>query len=281
MKINLILKFLPKEFNQKFGQINLKNYINYFKQYTLSLLNIMFGQQCLLCDKIISQDQLFCNEDWQKIKFIPKKQCDICAEPIINDLSKINDFDQNLPIFCLKCLKNRPFFDKTTTIFIYEKNIKSLIANLKYDDATFLAKKFAKIIAQKLEPIASNYDIITAVPLNKNKLHIRKYNQAALLAHYVYKHFQYMRFVPDLLIKVKNTVSQTNFDRKQRQINLREAFIINPKYKNQIIAKNILLIDDVITTCSTANYCSKVLKDNNCNEIRIVTIAKTLLQNTN
>ena len=83
--------------------------------------------------------------------------------------------------------------------------------------------------------------------------------------------------MPDLLIRTKNNQSQTQYTKNVRIRNIRGAFDINEKYKYNINNKNILLIDDVITTGATINECCKILRKNKCKSIIVATIAKRVI----
>lgn len=171
-----------------------------------------------------------------------------------------------------------PFYNDSVTIFGYNNSLKKIIANLKYYDATFLSKKFAKLLVEKIAPNAKNYDLIIAVPLHRKRLRTRKYNQSILLCKTIKRDFPHLKFYPDFLIRTKFSKTQTALNKKEREKNLENIFKINQKYIDLIKGKNILLIDDVITTGATLNNCAKVLKNVGCGKITIVTIAKTVLQ---
>jgi len=84
------------------------------------------------------------------------------------------------------------------------------------------------------------------------------------------------KLIFDLLIRTKNQKSQVKLTQKQRIKNIKKAFSLNPKYQNFVKNKHIILVDDVITTSSTANSCAKELKKYGAKKITILTIAKTI-----
>jgi ComF family protein len=174
---------------------------------------------------------------------------------------------------CASCYKDKPLFRQLVTVFKYTPEIKSIILNFKYNDKTQLAKPFGKLISEKLKSLENpKFDFITPVPLHSKKLRQRMYNQAALIAQNLS-----ITFVADLLIREKDNSSQTNYTRIMRLKNIRGAFVINKKYKDLIKDKNILLIDDVITTGATINECCKILQKHHCSSITAATIAKRVL----
>jgi predicted amidophosphoribosyltransferase len=85
-----------------------------------------------------------------------------------------------------------------------------------------------------------------------------------------------LTYWPELLIKFHNINPQAGLQRKQRLENVRNAFKLNKKFVNLIKNKNILLIDDVVTTGATINECTKVLKSSGASKIFCLTLAKTV-----
>lgn len=232
---------------------------------------IIFPSRCLTCRKMISDNALFCNEDWQKLQFITEPKCKICAYPFFYEGSA------HASLLCAQCIAKKPFFDSTTTIFKYNEQIKKIIFDLKYYDSTHLSKKFAQLILQKIKNEVHEYDLIVAVPLHKKRLRERKFNQAILLAQAILKEAKHIEFYPNIMLRKKYTKSQAHLKQKEREKNLSGSFVFNEKYREKIKGKNILLVDDVMTTGSTLNSCAKILKKVGCNKIRVITIAKTVL----
>lgn len=231
-----------------------------------NILQLLFPNKCISCQDIVSHDANFCAKCWPNLQFINFPKCKICSYPF-----ELNLGDEISKI-CANCLKKTPFFDETISIYRYNDIIGNAIANYKYRDQTHLAKIFAKILIKKTQNFIDDCDIICAIPLHKNKLKIRKFNQSILIA----KHINSQKTVFDLIIRVKEQQSQVKLSQKKRIKNLKRAFIVNPKYKNKINGKTILLIDDVITTSTTINSVSRVLKKNGVKKIKVLTIAKTI-----
>lgn len=116
-------------------------------------------------------------------------------------------------------------------------------------------------------------DYIIPVPLHKIRLRQRKYNQSALLGWKLAEKAN-MVHLPMVLKRIKNTESLGHLDKQERQNILEDAFIVNPRYKDIIRDKVIVLVDDVMTTGSTLMACSKVLLAAEVKRIFVVMIAK-------
>ncbi|MES2960790.1 MAG: ComF family protein [Pseudomonadota bacterium] len=233
---------------------------------------IIFPNHCLSCEKIISIDGLFCESCWLKLQFICEPKCTICAYPF--------EF-QGLSLICGKCLTKKPAFDRVITIFRYDDILKKIVGSLKYRDQTFLAKKFARILFDKSKNEIKDCELVVAVPLHVSRLRKRKFNQAVLLAKNLLKLAPEMQFFPDLMVRIKDTKSQIFLKKKERENNLKNVFAINAKYLETIKGKNILLIDDVMTTGATVENCAKILKKYGAKKVKVLTIAKTIFGNPN
>jgi len=271
------------------------------------ILEIIFPNHCLACNKTIGADGLFCNDDWQKLQFITNPKCQICSQPFTsaNEAHSACLTDSN-SLLCAKCSAVRPSYDSSIIIFHYNDLLKKIIGDMKYRDTTSISKKFGKILWTKILAENEKYDLIIAVPLHKKRLRERKFNQSILLAREIlrnahaqnfkirnYKNNAWQsffnktcnlkspRFFPDILLRTKYTQAQVKLNRQKREENLRGIFAVNKKYRDVINGRSILLIDDVITTGATLENCALTLKKAGAKKITIVTIARTPLVNNN
>ncbi len=134
-------------------------------------------------------------------------------------------------------------------------------------------KSFSKFLKKYEKKLFKNelYDIIIAIPISKNRLKTRGYNQSELLAREIAKNFG-LKLEQNIIKKVKNNIAQSTLSKEEREKNVKNVYkIIN---KETMQNKNILLIDDIFTTGATVNECSKMLKQNGVKKIDVFTIAK-------
>jgi ComF family protein len=223
-------------------------------------------------------------EDWGKIRFLQKPACGICFEPFLKNNSQ-NDSENNSQndsennsrndLICGACIKSRPAYFKALAVVKYDEFSKSLITKFKYADKTYAAKYFAELMYKQAKEILPDIDFIAPVPLHKLRMISRKFNQSALLAAYISK-LSGIETIPDLLFRIKNTGQQTRLNKKSRSQNIAQAFILNEKYRQKISAKNILLIDDVITSGATINACCRILNKSGADKIYVISLAKTI-----
>jgi len=161
--------------------------------------------------------------------------------------------------------------------FTYDGPLLSAIHHFKYNNRTSLAPTLGRLAAKALRGINENYDKIIPIPLHKNRLKSRGFNQSLLLAREILRQEQKLSKKPELdylnLIRQKDTRSQIELKGKAREINVKGAFaVLN---KDGFKGKKILLIDDVYTTGATIKECSRMLSDSGA-EVFALTLARVI-----
>ncbi len=155
---------------------------------------------------------------------------------------------------CLECKADPPYFDNAVSALLYGGTASRLIHKFKNGQA-YLKDYFADLIVEKLK-ILPKFDYITYVPMTKKAERKRGYNQAKLLAQSVSERIN----VPVIhtVSKIKDTAEQKTLSQKERTKNLEHSFKV--KSDVPLKFKTILLIDDILTTGSTANaVCKKLI----------------------
>ena len=130
----------------------------------------------------------------------------------------------------------------------------------------------AKIGEEILSIFPDKYNYAVPVPLHKSKLRERTYNQSDYICRGISKELN-IKPLEKCLARTRYTKTQTKLSITEREENVRGAFALNPKYGDLIKGKNIILVDDVITTGSTILECARVLKENGCGEVTVCSIA--------
>lgn len=218
----------------------------------------------------------------------PKPKCSICGRAgrlaVCNACMASLDYLRG--ITCLHCGKqlNEQYDDCTCPdckagVFYYERAYscfeyggmgKKLIHKLKYEGMVQLANVIAGLMAERLENEGLVIDAIVPVPIHEKKLEARGFNQSQIIARELGERLY--KPVVDCLERMVETKEQYNLDRNQRFLNIRGAFSVKLSY-NIGKYKNILLVDDIYTTGSTVNECSKVLKGAGASKVYVITAA--------
>ena len=210
------------------------------------ILELIYPNVCGVCKKI-SKESLC-------------KKCEIKIKQY--EINKVKEYKDN-----------QFYFDESLHIFKYEDIIRKMLVEYKFQEKSYLYKTFSKIILknEKICGKFKKYDIIIPVPIHKKRRLVRGYNQTELIAKEIAKNTN-LRIENQVLFKHKNIVSQSELNKSNRKQNVKNAFII--KDEEKVKNKKVLIFDDIYTTGSTANECSKILKNAGASKIGILTIAK-------
>lgn len=245
---------------------------------------------------IISNKMNFLNLTLRLLNnFIQPNYCPICLKMLPYDYkgticSRCEEtIEENLPPFCQRCgrsLLNTASYNglcKSCLFGGWEENlrvfypfkytgaIKELIHKFKYDGMKNLANFFGErlyLFAREFILPFYQVDFICYVPLHPKKLREREFNQAHLLAKELARKTR-MPILENLLFRHKYTRPQSELSGEERQTNVKGAFRLNPKYKEELKNSHLLLIDDIITTGSTLKECVKELKIATCKVVAL------------
>ena len=187
--------------------------------------------------------------------------CDQCIAKL--DWLKENPFARRLDGF---------FFDDVISLVNYDTNAQTIIHNLKLHDMPYIARGIGSLMGELLLSSYQKSLLITCVPMHKEKLKKRGFNQAELLAKYAARASS-NQFSGDFLIKIRQTDSMRTERAEGRFTALKGSIIVNPKRLEAIQGREIVVVDDVITTGNTANCCAKELKEAGASKVYILSFA--------
>ena len=155
---------------------------------------------------------------------------------------------------CGACMEARPPFDRVIAAAVFAEPLSGMIHAFKYGRATYLKSFLGRLLFDAVRTELDTCDIVTAVPLHCTRTLMRGYNQAALLAGEVAR-LGRKRLVTGVLRRLRPTRAQVGLPHDLRQINVRDAFAAR-----DVDGKAVMVVDDVITTSSTAVQVSGALK---------------------
>lgn len=229
-----------------------------------SILAYIFPYRCVNCRTILTADNSICVDCFKQFDFICKPYCQKCGTGFA--------FAIENKLICGQCSITPPSYQLSRSLFKFNQDSRKIIHRFKYNDHLSAAKFFSKLIISQYRLEIEDAELICPVPMHRFKRIFRRYNPPQILGQYLAKSLQIPQ-IPDLLIKSKWTKSQINLNKKQRQKNLNNSIKFNAKYA--IKDKIILLIDDVKTTGTTSQICSKLLLKHGAKSVKLVTIAAT------
>lgn len=199
----------------------------------------------------------------RQLTVVRQPACSTCGFPFFGMLAGER--------ICPHCEELDPLFGEARTAVLYKGPAKKIVQEVKYGGQVHLLRDVGRIIRESEDIVEfARGGILVPVPLHARKERERGFNQSLLVAEEIVALARGSTRIWDGLVRVRDTVSQTQFDRKQRQRNLKNAFALredstfNPRLR-------FILVDDVFTTGSTLNACAAALRRGGIHRIDVIT----------
>jgi ComF family protein len=248
-----------------------------------SLFAIVFPTQCSVCGgEVASAGGLgVCRECWSGVESWEGISCDRCGLPIVSEHAA--DAAQ---VLCGTCRASGPSFDLARTFGIYRGNLRLLILQLKFRRRERLGRRLGALLTHPWGKLGGLVDgepfLIVPVPLFHLRERERGYNQARLLAEGL-KHdldrtlaAKKMKIDPGLLVRKRATLPQAGLKLQARKENVRNAFeVVKPEL---VAGRQVILVDDVMTTGATLSACAAVLKKRGAARVYALAMARATPQ---
>jgi len=182
---------------------------------------------------------------------------------------------------CGLCQRLHPPFERAVAYGSYDGGLRDLIHLLKYQQVRPASAVLGRMVGDSVAALETSLPEgaiqVVPVPLHPRKHAQRGFNQADLISRVALQQLarpDRFQLRTGVLVRQRETGSQIGLTRHQRRENLRGAFaVIDP---TQLAHRNVLLVDDVFTTGTTASECARVLRRAGAASIRVVTVARTL-----
>ncbi|MGZ8227986.1 MAG: ComF family protein, partial [Methylococcaceae bacterium] len=225
--------------------------------YQRMFINMAYNWLNIIQDCLLSPTCILCgnkgvnNRDLCHFCYLNLPRNNLCCY----QCAAILETPSTAPVLCGRCLSLRPAFDETYAPFIHQGAMQYMIASLKFSADYKNARLLGLLLAEHLNQTAQRPDCILPVPLHKSRYRQRGFNQAIEIGRSVAKELA----IPlnlDSCVRHRDTPHQTALAAKQRRKNMKNAFsIIKP-----IPARHVAILDDVMTTGSTAHELAVALK---------------------
>jgi ComF family protein len=230
-------------------------------------LGLLYPPSCIACQAATGEPHALCAACWSQIRFIERPFCERLGTPFAVDLGQ--------PLLSPAAIANPPVFGRARAVAEYDGTASLLVHRLKYNDRLELARAMGGMMTRAGAELLDEADVIVPVPLHRWRLWRRRFNQAMALARTVSEESG-VTCDPFLLARVKRTRRQVGLTKAQRQENLQGAFRVPPEAKARLKRKRVLLIDDVLTTGSTANAASRALLRAGAASVDILAFARVV-----
>jgi len=226
------------------------------------VLDFALPPRCAGCGDIISEVHGFCGDCWPKLEFLGAGGCITCGIPL-----ESTEAGQ-----CAACLAQPPIIARTRAAVSYGDIPRSIAIRLKYGRKVALARTMARFMAPLIDKDLDDL-LLVPVPLHRWRLWGRGFNQSALVAKTLSRALG-IAADPFALSRTRATPPLKAMSMAERRRTVGGAFAVPDK--SRVAGKTIILVDDVLTTGSTAEACARSLKRAGAARIELVAWARVI-----
>lgn len=220
------------------------------KFITDKVLNAVYPPSCALCGDLLGKNERYiCVACEVSLPHVTEPACFKCGKEISDNETEL----------CEDCSRHIRSFVRGFPAMNYDEMFQESIATFKYHGKRDYGKYFAYEIARSRgKDIAGvNPEALIPIPLHKKKLRKRGYNQAEVIARELGRRLD-IPVDDKILIRTVNTLPQKRLNSIERENNLKNAFQSQEK---RVKYNKIMLVDDIYTTGTTVEACTKVLHE--------------------
>lgn len=227
-----------------------------------SLLDFALPPRCGGCGTIVDDVDSFCADCWKKLEFLGPGGCMRCGLPL-----KATDAET-----CGACLAKPPRLDRIRAAVAYDEISRSIAMRLKYGRKVALARTMSRY----MQPLVGEHSpdaLLVPVPLHRWRIWGRGFNQSAMVA----KELSRRTGIPvsvDALRRTRATPPLKGMNLNQRRRLVAGAF--RASAEAELRGRTVVLVDDVLTTGSTANACARVLKSAGAARVDLISWARVV-----
>ncbi len=213
-------------------------------------LDFVFPPVCSICNTHVFENGQMCHDCWSQFNWISNQKCDICGYPFPANI------DIESKLLCPICAAGENELDKIRAACVYDDFSKNIMLPFKHCAKLKYKNIMTSAMINSVSDLQTDFDVVLPVPLSRRRIWKRGYNQAGVLARPIAKHFGVKIEYDGIVRQHRKDMGHKNF--KERRKNIRGVFtVVN---KNSFKDKNVLIVDDVMTTGATFAELNKVLK---------------------
>ncbi len=235
-----------------------------------SVLDWFYPRHCCHCGVALdgTEGNLLCRRCYDALVEcrISGRVCAVCGLPLAGEPSADS--------LCMRCLGQERYFERARAFFTYAGPAVSLVKSYKFGGEFFVGPRLLKGLLRRgwLPEDVERPSGVLPVPLHPRRRRERGYDQALLLGRVLSRHFE-SPLLRRALVRARYTSRQTGLPMRRREDNVRGAFEV--RRPESVRDRRLLLVDDVMTTGSTADECAKALKRSGAEEVQVLTLTRT------
>ncbi|WP_313187396.1 ComF family protein [Lacrimispora sp.] len=217
--------------------------------YPSFFVDLLFPRRCPVCDEIVMpKGRLICPECVKKLSFVKNPVCKKCGKEVISP-----DME-----YCFDCVRHKRTFEYGRALVNYDENAGSSMAKIKYKNKREYLDFYGEAICVRYGKLIRRMeaDVLVPVPVHPSRKKERGFNQAEILARRIGERLGLV-VCPSMLVRNKKTMPQKGLDPAGRLKNLEEAFSAGKMIEG---VEGVILVDDIYTTGSTIEACTRALK---------------------
>ena len=226
------------------------------------LVDFALPPRCGGCGTIVDEVDSFCSDCWRKLQFLGPGGCARCGLPLQG-----TDADT-----CGACLARPPRLDRIRAAVAYDDISRAIAMRLKYGRKVALARTMSRYM-QPLVGELPREAVLVPVPLHRYRLWNRGFNQSAIVARELSRRTG-LPVAVDALRRVRSTPPLKGLNAQQRRRTVAGAFRADASA--ELRGRTVVLIDDVLTTGSTANACARALKKAGAARVDLISWARVV-----
>jgi ComF family protein len=220
---------------------------------------------CIACGTLITHHNLLCPACWTSLYLITPPLCNRLGIPLPG-------YEGEGPHVSVQAIANPPVFSRARAAAHYSGIMRRLIVHFKFEDKHEPLPLFVRLMREAGRELLNEADLLVPAPLHRLRLLQRRFNQSALLAQGIGRAAG-VAVSTMALRRMRRTEAQVGLGQEARLENVAKAFGVHPRYRAQIEGKAVVLIDDVITTGSTAGACATALLAAGAARVDVLAIA--------
>ncbi len=241
---------------------------------------VAFPAACPLCGEELSFTRGIgiCNACWLSLNPWRGAICDSCGIPLASEI--VGEI-----YLCGACRRNEHYFDRARSYGLYSGHLREAALQLKFHGRERWGGKLGALLIHPWRQLAGSVKesapLLAPVPLHPSRQRERGFNQADLLACGLLLELRKLKsaalphFEPRCLRRVKATAPQSGLHHRARLENVRHGFSASAE---RVRGRDIILVDDVMTTGATVSACARTLKQAGAAQVIVLTLARATPQ---